>query len=218
MDFKPFSFSGQLPFNTQPQPQFTPPSGQLPLNTRPQTKPNLYLLTNKYVLAQVPRSFSCFFSFRISTMNDDAKIVIRGVLDKIEDENISENKAPLISSALNKLCGGVWNVITYTTYTSEAGYTDSNFHWRNKEWVYAEQTTSIDHNASNIKAFMDTEFGWATIKDINAVQQSAYTKINNKFPGTWRVHVVQLQNGGFYSICGTDWQSDSFTFYIYRVA
>jgi hypothetical protein len=151
-------------------------------------------------------------------MNDDVKIVIRGVLDKIEDENISENKAPLINSALQKLCGGIWNVITYTTCKSEAGYTNSNFHWHNKKWVYAEKTTSTDYNESDIKSFMDTEFGWATIKDINAVQQSAYTKISNKFPGTWRVHVAQLQNGASTSIFGTCWQSDNFTFCIYRVA
>jgi hypothetical protein len=151
-------------------------------------------------------------------MNDDVEIVIRGVLDKIEDENITTDKAFLINSALYKLCGGAWNVITYPTYTSEAGYAHSNFLWRNKLWIYAEQTTCTDTNASDIESFMNIEFGWATIKDINAVQHAAYTKINNKFPGTWRVHVVQLQNGYSSSLCGTAWQSDSFTFFIYRVA
>jgi hypothetical protein len=95
-------------------------------------------------------------------MNDNVKIVIRGVLDKIEGENITEHKARLITSALDKLCGGHWNVITYPTYENEAGYTNSNFRWHNKEWVYAEQTTSTDYNGSDIKSFMDTEFGWAT--------------------------------------------------------
>jgi hypothetical protein len=151
-------------------------------------------------------------------MNDDVEIVIRGVLDKIEDENITGNAAALIRSALQKLCGGCWNVITYSTYTSEAGYTNSHFHWRNKEWVYAEQTTSTDFNKSAIESFMNTEFGWTTIKDIDAVQRSAYTKINNKFPGTWKVHVAQLENVYSYSLFGTAWQSDSFVFLIYRVA
>jgi hypothetical protein len=150
-------------------------------------------------------------------MNEDVKIVIRGVLNKIEDENITEHRQGLINSALDKLCGGRWNVITYSTYTSEAGYTDSNFHWRNKEWVYAEQTTSTDYNGSDIKSFMDTEFGCAKIRDINIVQQSAYTKINNKFPGTWRVHVAQLQNSYSGSTFGTMWESDGFSFFIYRV-
>jgi hypothetical protein len=151
-------------------------------------------------------------------MNDNVKIVIRGVLDKIEGENITEHKAGLITSALDKLCGGRWNVITYPAYENEAGYTHSNFRWHNKEWVYAEQTTSTDYNESDIKSFMDTEFGWATIKDINTVQQSAYTKINNKFPGIWRVHVAQLQNSYSGSAFGAVWESDSFTFFIYRVA
>ena len=151
-------------------------------------------------------------------MNDDAEIVIRGVLDKIEDENITDNKARLISDALKKLCGGVWNVIIYPTFEKERGNTYSCLHWRSKRWIYAEQTTNTSYDDSEIITFMNTEFGWATIKDIDTVQQSAYSKINNKFPGTWRVHVAQLKNEYFYSLYGTAWQSDGFTLFIYRIA
>lgn len=116
-------------------------------------------------------------------MDDDEKIVIRGVLDKIQDENSTENKADLIRETLKKLCGGHWNVITYPTFESEKGYCYPYLHWRNKQWVQAEKTTSTDFDSNEIKTFLNTEFEWATIKDIDAFQQSAYTKVNNKFLG-----------------------------------
>jgi len=150
--------------------------------------------------------------------NDDAKIVIRGVLDKIEDEKLTEGKATLIDTALNMLFGGTWNVITYPTCESEAGASSLYLHWHNKEWVYAEQTTDTHFDEKEVKKFMDTEFGWAKTKDINTIQHSVYTKINNRFPGTWRVHVAQLKNGYSSRIYGAVWKSDGFTFFIYRIA
>ncbi len=151
-------------------------------------------------------------------MDDDVKIVIRGVLDKIEDENLTEDKGKLICSALDRLCGDLWNVVFYPTYESEKGYCSSYFHWRSKYWVYAEKSISTNYNSDEIKKFMNTEFGWAKIKDIDTVQQAAYTKINNKFPGVWRVHVAKLNQGYSSYTYGTAWKSDEFTFFIYRIA
>ena len=151
-------------------------------------------------------------------MNDDVKIVVRGVLDRIEDENIDGNEASLIGQALEKLCGGSWNVITYPSCESEIGYTSSYLNWRGKQWVYAEQTTNTSYNANRIISFMKMEFGWAKIKDMTMVQQSAYTKINRKFEGTWRVHVAKLEHGYSWSFHGTVWESDGYTFFIYPIA
>lgn len=153
-----------------------------------------------------------------STMNDDAKIVIRGVLDKIDDENLTDDNATCIKQALDRLCGGTWNVILYPNCEVSTGSTSSCFYWRGKQWVYAEQTTNTSFNASEIKSFMDTEFGWSPIRDIQMVQQAANTKISNKFQGEWRVHVAQLKNGYSCSCCGIVWKADGYTFFIYRLA
>ena len=119
------------------------------------------------------------------SMNDNIKIVIRGVLDRIDEENITENKAVLIGQALSRIFGGSWNVIIYPSYESAAGFTSSYFHWRHRQWVYAEKTTNTTYNANEIRSFMTREFGWSTIRDINAVQQSAYARINNRFSDSW---------------------------------
>ena len=150
-------------------------------------------------------------------MSQDTKIVIRGVLDQIEDNSMTENKAELIQKALCRLEGGHWSVIVYPSCEASAGCTSSSFHWRSKQWVYAQRTTDTSFNASDIKSLMNTEFGWATINDISAVQQSAYTKINDRFPGKWEVHVAKLNNGYSYKMCGTDWVRNEYTFFIYRI-
>jgi hypothetical protein len=153
-----------------------------------------------------------------SSMDDNTKIVIRGVLDKMEDENINDKPASLINKALQSICGGNWNIVTYTAYESKIGFTASYFHWRSKQWVYAEQTTCTTYNSNEIETLMNIEFGWASIKDINMVQESAHHKINNKFPGTWRVHVARLNGEISSSLFGIVWESDGFTFFIYRIA
>ena len=149
-------------------------------------------------------------------MREDTKIVIRGVLDQIEDNSMTENKAELIQKALCRLRGGDWSVIVYPSCEASAGCTLSSFHWRSKQWVYAQRTTDTYFNASDIKSFMNTEFGWATISDITAVQQSVNTKINDRFPGKWEVHVAKLNNGYSWKMYGTDWVRNEYTFFIYR--
>ncbi|CAF3250989.1 unnamed protein product [Rotaria sp. Silwood2] len=149
-------------------------------------------------------------------MDGNSSLVICGVLDKLEKDNATIGIATLVMEALEDSFGGCWNVIIYPTYENEAGCCSSYLNWHSKHRVYAEKTTCIDIDRNEIKRFMDTEFGSTTIKDIIAVQQSAYAKINNKFPGTWRVHVAQLKNGYSWSIWGIAWDLDEFTFFIYR--
>jgi hypothetical protein len=173
-------------------------------------------MANKFFISSLFLLFSSYFSKNLG-MNYGTKLIIRGALDKIEDEKLTENKATVIRNALEAIRGGHWNVITYPTFESETGYRFSYLHWHGKQWVYAEKTTSTDYNEDEIKTFMDIEFGWAVIKDIHAVQQSAYTKINNKFPGTWRVHVARLKDGYSSDLSGTVWTNGEYTFFIYRL-
>lgn len=65
---------------------------------------------------------------------------------------------------------------------------------------------------------MNIEFGWAKIKDINMIQQSAYTKINKTFEGVWRVHVAKLEDGYSWNFYGIVWESAGYTFFIYPIA
>ncbi|CAF2136714.1 unnamed protein product [Rotaria magnacalcarata] len=152
-------------------------------------------------------------------MDDNIELIIRDVHDKIAHKNRTESPSTWTNGALIGLCGGYWNVVMYSDYDVLVGLSSSSLHWRNKWWAYTEKTTSIDFAADEIKKFMVTEFGWATIKDSDAAQKSAYIKINNKFLGSWRAHVARIKSKWSWSMRGTAWTADGLTlfFFIYRL-
>jgi ribosomal protein L31E len=69
-----------------------------------------------------------------------------------------------------------------------------------------------------IRAFMNKEFGWAKIVDIGEVQAAVERRVNEKFPGSWKVHVVKLRADSSRSayVYGAFWDHDGYTFSIMR--
>jgi hypothetical protein len=122
------------------------------------------------------------------------KIHIRGVLDKLEEEKSQENKAISISKALLDCFQEKWSIATYSSFEQQKG-NGTWFNWRNKLWVYGVICHDQHYDSEGIQSFIKQEFGWATIRDIGICQESAERKINEKFQGKWKVHVVKTATG-----------------------
>jgi hypothetical protein len=160
-------------------------------------------------------SLSSHSAMCAGTLFDDRrKIAIRGAMDKWESEG--GRPAAMVSKALLDIFHETWSIVIYDTYVSETGY-GTYFHYHNKWWVYGVCTSNTYYGEAKLKELMDNEFGWASIADIERLQAAAEKKVNEKFEGSWKVHVVKLGTGSWYgSIYGAYWDQDGYECYIMR--
>jgi hypothetical protein len=149
------------------------------------------------------------------------KNIIRGILYEIEEKNDSKNKAIAISDALFDAFQEYWSIAVYSSCQKEKGY-GPFFHWRNKLRVYGVlyrgNGSPYSENGEMIEEFIKTEFGWGIIQDFDKVQQLAEVKVNEKFTGNWKVHVVKAPDDWVSYIYGKRVQFGDIWFLIMKVS
>jgi hypothetical protein len=137
--------------------------------------------------------------------DDDRKIVIRGVMDKWERDG--GDPAVMVREAILKIFSEYWSIVIYDTFVEEKG-NGTFFHYHNKWRIYGVYTNNTHSNKAELEGFMNTEFGWARIADIEKLQASAEKRVNENFKGNWKVHVVKLGSAPRYGyIYGTSVQT-----------
>jgi hypothetical protein len=156
--------------------------------------------------------------FTILVFENKRQIVIRGVLEELEEKtDYQSNKAALISKALKEIFDEYWSIIVYDNCAEHKGY-GTYFSYNNKLQIFGVSTSNINYDGNQIIQFMNEEFGWAKIADISSLQIAAEKKINAKFGRQWKVQILKTRNNSYpyYYIFGQVWQHDGYYFYILR--
>jgi hypothetical protein len=150
-----------------------------------------------------------------TVFDDSRKLVIRGVMDKWESEG-GGNPAGMVRQALLNIFHEHWSILIYDTFVAEKGC-DTFFHYHNKWRVYGVYTKDTSYDKAKQKEFMNIEFGWANVTDIGKLQAATEKRVNEKFKGNWKVHVMKLGRGPLYtSFYGTLWHHNGYRCYIMR--
>ena len=126
--------------------------------------------------------------------NFDSKleIVVLGAMLKHKNAN-----ADRLREEIEKVMGGKYAVITYKSRDAERG----NAQWMRTQgyWVFVKKLIEPDdYDRDEVQKFMTREFKWASIRDVGAFQKSAYSKINERFSGDYKVHVVKNRSDADY--------------------
>jgi hypothetical protein len=152
------------------------------------------------------------------TFDDLRQFVIRGVLDKIDEESGQGNKSTAIRDILEDIFQEDWNIITYSTFEEEKGY-GVRFNWRGKLQVYGVLCQDpYDYDDKEIEKFIKEEFGSAKIQNIGAAQGTAERKMNEKFQRKWKVHIANVTSRSDSSISGANVRFDDIRIWIMKVS
>jgi hypothetical protein len=148
------------------------------------------------------------------------EVVIRGAISRYEEVHPSISRAQFIADALERALNEKWSIIVYDTFDDEAGYY-TYFQYQDKWWVHGKRKINRRGcDKAAIRRFMNVEFGCFVLGGCSQVQSSAQTKINQRFPGTWKVQVVKFLPKSLHSawIKGIYWRYGSYNFYIMKIS
>jgi hypothetical protein len=150
----------------------------------------------------------------------DRELVVRGVLDKWENEDQRTNEpGMLLASALQRIFKEDWNILVYNSFIERHG-DGIIFHYRNKWWIYGVRTSSTTRDRRAIEQFCEEEFGWGNVADAPKLRSAIERRVNDHFDGTWRVHLLKLANGTLYysNIFGGSWNHDGYKVQVMRMS
>jgi hypothetical protein len=104
------------------------------------------------------------------------------------------NRAAAVGYAIRNATKQTWNIVMYKRPWGAIEYgADWEGRIEHDGWsIFGYKNTGPTYNdVEAINKFVNAEFGWASISDVKVFQQSVEQKINQKFEGTWRVHVAK---------------------------
>jgi hypothetical protein len=138
---------------------------------------------------------------------ENQKYVIYGIM-KIFEANINIDTAMKIGWALWQIFNEAWSIVIYAhgSYETEIGY-GGYIDYDGKWFVYGVRvTTNHGYTIEALKEFLKSRFGFAKIVDASAFQSAVESQVNERFPGTWKVHLVKSKPGfdsygWFYGTC-----------------
>ena len=143
------------------------------------------------------------------------EILLYGALTKHQKGGTGSTLAAYVQSVCKEF-GDNYSVMAYSGYSRYSGWTRDASIKENGIWITIKKTTNTAFDESAIKNYMDVEFGWAKIDDITKFKQSAHTKINAKFGGSWAVDVITNPKDYSAKLYGAVWIKDGVYCQIFR--
>jgi hypothetical protein len=135
----------------------------------------------------------------------------------------SDSRATAIKKAIRAASQQKWSIVLYqpcSWYGGAEHGEDGEGRVECNGWhVFGYRNTgSTTYSKDAITKYVKREFGWCSVGDLRAFQESLEEKVNEQFGGRWRVHVVKGANALECDLCGIQINIDGITCLIMNVA
>jgi hypothetical protein len=135
------------------------------------------------------------------TFTDQQKYVIRGMMKTLATNggcHVPCDISIKMRDALWNIFNEHWTIVMYRygSFEIELGY-GSYINYDDKWWIYGRRTSNgkREYTKAELDSFLTSRFGFAKIADSSAFRNAVEVQVNERFPGSWKVHLVKFKPG-----------------------
>jgi hypothetical protein len=141
------------------------------------------------------------------SFTENQRIVIRGIMKTFGPNDRGERGgiAKKINEALESFVKEQRSIVVYPPGSYETQFRFSDWINYDDEWWICGRCRSNrnrGYTRESLDAFLESRFRWAKAADASGFKNAVESQVNERFPGTWKVHLVKLEPGlGWTSYC-----------------